>query len=68
MMPGRGGHYRCGGPMAADALPLSHLVWVQMYKPLQSVNLYVKPTSTVKDGPRAELTSSSMGFLLFSLE
>ncbi|WVZ92547.1 hypothetical protein U9M48_038598 [Paspalum notatum var. saurae] len=46
--------------MAADALPLSHLVWVQMYKPLQSVNLYVKPTSTVKDGPRAKLTSSSL--------
>ena len=33
--------YRCGGPGAADALLPSPLVWVQMYKPLKSVNLYV---------------------------
>ena len=45
--------YRCDRPRATAALPHAHLVWVQMYKPLQSVNLYVKPTSTVKDGPRA---------------
>ena len=59
--------YRCGGLGAADALSPSHLVWVQMYsaecKSLRKAGVHGHGRTKVE-----LFTSSSMGFLFFSLE